>query len=409
MNFLEHLAGQEQGPSDVAFVVGAGQGADLPALRRLAFDRLILAEAHPRLAEDLQQRINPEAGEDVWPLAITPHPGEQVVLNVLNNTSHSSLKTLRGLLDHAPNLRVTTTVTVPARSLAQSIELLHLDAEKPNLLILDAPGLGLELMQSVPAHLLHLFSWIILHGGAIAHLHEDEGSLPDAADTLQNMGFDHVQDDPEAIYPHAAALLRRNDTRVAILERDARIMALQAELASTKSEADRVAMNFHARTETIQAEASRLNAERQTKIDALTQERDQQAKTVAEQKAQLEKITQDRDNQRKQAEEQKAQAEKTATEQKARLDALTQERDTLRTQAEEHKTLAGKTAAERDKLAKTLVEQREEVRRKDARIAQLDAGIKELEQRQVLMNEEMVRAEGQIELIKDLLLREQGL
>jgi hypothetical protein len=39
----------------------------------------------------------------------------------------------------------------------------------------------------------------------------------------------------------------------------------------------------------------------------------------------------------------------------------------------------------------------------------LETQLPEMERRQQLMNEELIKAEGQIDLIKDLLLREPGL
>ncbi|TVQ96642.1 MAG: hypothetical protein EA399_15460, partial [Desulfovibrionales bacterium] len=308
-HLMDHLEKNGQAPWGTALVVGAGPGADLPVLRRLAFRRLILAEAHPRLAEDLHQRITPEAEEEIRHVAITPTPMGQATLHVLNNPQHSGIHAPRALLEQAPNLRVTHTLTVPAQSLAEIIQELQLDAEEPNLLVLDAPGAGVELLRSTPAHLLHAFSWVLLHGAAMDGLYENDIALSAAPPILHDLGFDLVQDDPEVIFPASAALLQRNAARIAVLERETHIASLQTELASAKADAERAAQDLHIRIETLQADTARLNTEHQTRIDALTQDRDQQAKTVAEQKA--------------------------------KLDALTQERDTLRTQAEEHKTQAG--------------------------------------------------------------------
>ncbi len=80
-------------------------------------------------------------------------------------------------------------------------------------------------------------------------------------------------------------------------------------------------------------------------------------------------------------------------------------------------------AKAKDALAKLLAERqtalegstkerdvaRAQERSKDERIAQLETLATERERRQQLLQEELIKAEAQIELIKDLLLREPGL
>ena len=60
-------------------------------------------------------------------------------------------------------------------------------------------------------------------------------------------------------------------------------------------------------------------------------------------------------------------------------------------------------------LQKQLADKTQELKSVQSTIEALKAENNELNHRQQLMNEELVKAEGQIELIKDLLLREQGL
>src|SRR3546814_19096688 len=77
---IQQLVDQGPGEQATVLVVGAGDGADLPLLRRLGASRLILAEAHPGQAEVLSRRIDPAHGEEVWSLAITAKPMEQAPL-----------------------------------------------------------------------------------------------------------------------------------------------------------------------------------------------------------------------------------------------------------------------------------------------------------------------------------------
>lgn len=102
------------------------------------------------------------------------------------------------------------------------------------------------------------------------------------------------------------------------------------------------------------------------KCDELTKARDEQAKLASERQARIEELTKARDD-------------------------LAKKRDEL-------------TKA-RDEQAKLAESRQKQIKELEARLASLA----ELEERQALLVEEMTRAEGQIDLIKDILLREPGL
>ncbi len=68
-----------------------------------------------------------------------------------------------------------------------------------------------------------------------------------------------------------------------------------------------------------------------------------------------------------------------------------------------------KIAAERDQLQKSLSENGKSLEDARQQIQQLEQEASESLHRQQLLHEELIKAEAQIELIKDLLLREPGL
>ena len=151
-----------------------------------------------------------------------------------------------------------------------------------------------------------------------------------------------------------------------------------------------------------------LASEGQVRIDTLQQERDAAIKQLAEQKTQLE-----------QAQQAKAAQEKVSAERLAQLEQITKARD-------EQSKLAGERLGQLEAL-KQLAQQVEQLtlakaeleKEKSALTGRLGEAQKRLQQqetdnqesshRQQLMHEELVRAEAQIDLIKDLLLREPGL
>lgn len=340
---IEHLANMAKSGARTTLVVGASSGADLPALRRLASTRLVLAEAHPRQAEELGRHIDAGRGEEVWALAITAAPQPEATLHVMNNPRHSSLKPAQGLEQHFPNLRPAGETRVPARSIAETVASLKLDPAGDHVLVIDAPGQAADLLGALSPEQTQAFAWIAVRTSG-APLYQGEKCHEDILALLERSGFDVHADDPEAIHPYGGVLARRDAARAEVGRLLARLQELEAN----------------------HAQQARRLAEQAARIEALTKERDEarsQARPTADVDAQLRKLAQERDEQAK---------------------------------------LAAQHKAELDKVSKQNQE-------RGARIAQLENEHAELSQRQTLLGQEMIKAEAQIDLIKDVLLRDPGL
>ena len=104
----------------------------------------------------------------------------------------------------------------------------------------------------------------------------------------------------------------------------------------------------------------------------------------------------------------------------AQIAALTKEKTELAAARDVESKAKATAVAERDAAVKAkddtitkLTQERDQARKQHAdqaaRMQQLEAENAEAHHRHQLMQEEMIKAEAQIELIKDLLLREQGL
>ncbi len=221
----------------------------------------------------------------------------------------------------------------------------------------------------------------------------------------------------------------------------------QAQLANTR------ATQIEALNQ-AKASAEKLAAERQTQVQQISQERDEHAKQLGESKTQLaqiqqakaqldqqlkerqsqiESLTQSRDEQAQLAStratqiealnQAKANAEKLAAERQTQVQQISQERDehakqlgeskTQLTQTQQAKAQLDQQLKERqsqiENLTKSRDEQVQKVQQHAQRLAQLEAERTEMDARQQLLSEEMIRAEAQIDLIKDVLLREPGL
>jgi chromosome segregation ATPase len=88
---------------------------------------------------------------------------------------------------------------------------------------------------------------------------------------------------------------------------------------------------------------------------------------------------------------------------------LVAERDALAKAKEAETAAKNKAVSERDVLAKEKQTEAAKNRASQERLQELEGANQDLQNRQHLQHEELVKAEAQIELIKDLLLREQGI
>lgn len=347
---IQYLADRAGTPPDVILVIGAGNGVALSSLRRLQSKRLILVEAQPEQAEAIIRRIDTTRGEEVWQFAATTSSTAEATLQVLNNPLYNSLKMPGDLLKHLPNLRVTSEIVVAARALDEVIEGLHLDDGGNNLLVLDAPGQVLDLINGTSPKNLQSFSTIIVSCG-VEPLYSGDGSREDGVAALQALGFDVILDDDDAIYPACAFLLRRDDARAQLQNLKEEIRELRTALAA-------------------QAEQHKLQVEVTDKAhaEALTQARQQAVielrKPAEDLQAQINKLTRERDEQAEaaahhktaadQASQAAAEQRKLADDRQAHIHKLMQERDEQAESAAQHKTAAdqaSQAAAEQQKLA----------------------------------------------------------
>lgn len=237
MRSLIHQIAEASGKIGTVLVVGAGQGADLASLRRLGARRLVLVEADPRLADMLVQRIDAGRGEEVLSLAVTAGADRQADLHLVSLSRHSSLLAPEGLFDYFPNLQVTEVRQVPARSLTDLVQGLDLDDAANHLLVLDVPGLAGSLLRDTLAEELQRFQAIVARDGA-EPLYAGEVPLADALASPGRIGFDLVAEDAEAIFPHRAVRLSRNEAvcRAQVREHHARVQEQVSQLTAEREQ-----------------------------------------------------------------------------------------------------------------------------------------------------------------------------
>jgi len=190
-------------------------------------------------------------------------------------------------------------------------------------------------------------------------------------------------------------------------------------LTQAKAAAEQLAAERQTQLEALTAERQQLTATRDTltkEKSALTAERDGLAKEKQALSAEKHTLTTERDT----LTQAKAAAEQRAAERQKQLETLTAERQQLtatRDTLTQARAAAEQLAAERLTQFEALTAQHQQLTTAQDALAQENAAltterdtlkqtIAEVQQRQVLLEQELIKADAQIELIKDLLLRE---
>lgn len=502
---LRHIHEHSADGLDTSLIVGAGTGSQLGDWRQLGCRQLLLAEAHPRLADELGRRLRHDQGEHLLAVAVTGDEQPVATLQALNNLAYSSLNQAADLFTYYPNLRRDEALQVPARSLEAIVAEQALDGRQPHALLIAAPGQALQLLQATPAAALHTFSWVIIECGS-EPLYQNDASDSEIIAWMDSIGFELVTDNPDAIFPQSQLLFERNATRLAqhrlhsevaqlrsqssfveqnsqqqlqaleqqLQQRDATLLELTGLANEQKQQLDDL-ISENARLfsaceameaqqaellQALQEQTGQANA-RQAQIDAIGNERDQLASagealgqqraalttaydqqasqigdlqaelaTLTSRNSELALINEALENQRAElagacqmqtqfADERQARADAlsaTASELASERDALakgnarlTETCDAQTRSAGEYKAHLDKVSEQRDQLQKALTEHKDTLEANQGYVHTLEREAVEYQHRQRLLEEELVKSEAQLELIKDLLLREPGL
>jgi chromosome segregation ATPase len=188
-----------------------------------------------------------------------------------------------------------------------------------------------------------------------------------------------------------------------------RVEALTRELDVQKNQAEEREIQIGQLKKACDQQAG-LVTDREQQIEELRKDRDIQAGLAAERQSKISKLIQSRDEQSKQASERKLQIDiqTKAQDEHAILAANlnNQLKQLYKTITEINKSevdsknkiqIAVEECAEQDKIKGLLLEAKNKV-------VQLGAQFQHMETRQLLINEELLKTESQIDLIKDFLL-----
>lgn len=399
---FEYLAALEKQLGTVVHI-GAGSGAVLECYAALKPARVVLLEGDADTAAELLRAAAqcPWAEVLAHPVSTTGSPLEWHRYNLcrLNGPLQSG-----ALHSFYPRLRLVESRTVNARALTDVLAAVQVATEAGgiNVLVLDVPGQEAALLDSLPHGELIKFDAVLLRGSREA-LPAWGTTAEQAVNQLQRACFDTAaaEFDQEPLWP--VTLLRFNAQRhqtevleqrlswqLAALEAaDERLKALQAHfdaVSQAKAAADQTAADRAGQIERLnqgKAQAEQTAHDRGVQIEQLTRSRDEQAALAAERQTQLQALTQ--------AYEERGRQHDNAT---SATESLHKANAKLKAETE---ALHGANAQ--------LVKKAEDLETAHAGMLQKVA---DADRRRRLLDNEILKAEAQLELIKDVLIREKN-
>jgi len=403
---------------DTILHIGAGTGAAVPGWLEAGARQVILVEPNPTYAAVLARLAATHPQVQVIEAAVADRNGEGL-LRVFNVVRHSSLANANGLADLLPGLRQTALVPV---TLLSPASLLNRIAPDPGTvaLIVDAPGSEAPILQGFQA--AGAFQWLAAVEVICTEEPQYDGAVgrPALQSLLEDAGFTLTNADlSDPDWPHltfaidqkarqiaalAAALGNARQIAAGLAQQLAEEKAVSAALMRDHQEANATVLHQQQTAQQtvtlVSAELAATYSEAQRLRNALAEAEDGSATTQQETAILRNALD-------------SAQSERFNT--GRRIEVLDDGRDALQAQiralesalAERDQALA---VAAADRTALVLQLQKAQIdlgagAEHQHAITRLNDRIRHLEHRHGLVRDELRRSEGQLDLIKDLLLR----
>ena len=445
MNWLQQQL-QNTPPPDTILHLGAGLCRELPHWLEADASRIVLVEPNPELLPELRARTEDHESVEVVSTAIAGQAGRGA-LRLFNFPLLSSMREPTGLYQILPGLRQIGRAMVETVTVDQLLEGLNLKAGGEHWLVIDIPGEEAAILEQLErSDQLYDFNRIFLSAGAKA-LHQGAERAQDLAQRLQAAGYSNAGrlDLNDADWPRRHLRLDRMALECKRLnaklveaqqaqERDSKkVQALESALTEQKTTSEKLGSELHERKKDLarltQAddEAQQKLTEAEQKLASLPEQRkrlkaleeeatnlraqlETKSKQAAESTERVNKLEAALAERSKQAEELNAtlQSQKqelaTAKDQRAKLTEQLEALKTLETQQKQTQQQLEQVTQSRDNLTKQLQKHSEEAHKLKIRVSQLEEENEDYQERHKLLEEELIKAEAQIELIKQLFL-----
>jgi len=431
-------------PPQAVILVGLSRSQphlfDWPSVRA---DNILLVDAAPEALANTRQSLPRTTAWQMRSAVLADHAGEACFFTA-SNPGEDGLVPPKQLAELWPNLRTTaerTCTTQTLHALLVEPELAGLAEADDTWLVIDCLP-ALRILQGAGA-LLQRCKVISLRV-LLAPLEQEEAgtTLAEAERYLAEHHFRCIHCTEENHPQIGQALFLRDDSAQHGQE-IACFLQAQADLADERDNLEQQNAALLATCQALKTDNTALQTEREAlrqdntelaakrdalahekthltfECDKLTTERDQQAELAAERQAQLEAFAREKAELlaiRDALASEKAvlagaldEQTKAANDRQARIDALTQEMTDLAAMRDELTGERDQQTKRAEELSAKLDALTAEKSALSAHYAALQQTIDESQHRQQLLEEEMIKANVQLGLIKDILLREPGL
>ena len=407
-------------PSTIVHI-GAGRCSEYEEYRATGAKRIFLIEPDTESAGHLREALFEHNNVQVIEKAVVSC-GDSATLRLFNARGFSSLREPTGLRTLYPGLRNTGELYPDMWTVRQMCDELNIKESESNWLVVDAPGAEQAILNSLNEEdLLRQFELVSFYAG-ILPLYEGNTPAEDILRMLEVQGYEKVSFLNKAEPERPRWTLFRDVVKVLNTQLETRIAELESRTTALSNELEK-------QTKEAKKFEFERDQESQTRESAES-ERDKNAQTIIKLNSEVERLNNELEQSTGEAEKLKAQTENLQVELnklKAEHEDKKLARESVERERNEKAKVANEAVAKLEKLEKELFEQKkkasmilEEHTGVQSENTELQIAIKKLEDqlkrsqsenaelksRQSLTQEEMRKAEGQIDLIKELLLRE---
>ena len=379
MDWIEEQLSRAPTPNTIVHL-GAGLCRELPHYIRSRAERIVLIEPNPEMLPELQKQAAAHSNVELLPVAVAAEPGRRA-LRLYNYPDLSSLRRPTGLIELLPGLQQTGQAIVNVIAAHTLPEQLGLKNDKNNWLVIDTPGEEVAIINNLEQHKqLSQFDRIIIRAGAES-LYEGTPACEQLILQLENLGYyiEGAEDTSDRDWPHYHLRLNPKAIECRRLRRESE--ALSEQNAKLEEQLQQL-------TEQLQKQEA-LALERAEKLEAIRQQAQQQQQEL---RTALE-------SKQKSCTQLQSKVSELSSRLQTDSEKFDQEREELIKQLNQEKAAREKAVQDAQNHLKRLAQSQQQIQRMQSEDA-------ELLERQALIDQEMARAEGQIELIKELVFRE---
>jgi peptidoglycan hydrolase CwlO-like protein len=425
------IISESGGSLDQIVHLGAGQHAEPSDYSGLRYRRLVLVEGDPESVEVLSAACEEDPSVQVIQKIITPSGGD-VRFHRFNLSSVNGVLPAGTLTSLYPRLRVLGHERLPSSSLGSLLEELEIDAQKRNLLILDIPGLEASLIESLTKEQLRKFEFILIRG-CRESLQVGAISLKEMLALLKKSHYTVLEQDEEED-PHWPIVLLKIDGAHAELEEElenrARLLVEKAteiyQQGERIAELERVVGETNAQRDGLQGgvtELTRQLGETRSAQFSKQEELESRDRLLVEKATEIhqhgERITElERVVGEVSAQRDGLQGELVVV--RAAMELSNQQLGThqtrisdLESEVSSKETLLdvlSKGRVQQDRVYEELSEERDgllkQIETLEARLRDLELQIQERDGKSQLVDAEFQKVEGQMEIIKEIFLKE---